>query len=146
MPAEEVTARVLDAAARHQLLAGPTFSVSAVKVAPNQATADDDTVGGDDGAGQNANGGTPNGYGQGGGAFGSLAVVALALVAAAVVTFTLCCQGPLLLKRRYTTVAATAAAFNFQVVPSRVFGANEKITLAGISTKTARSSTKVTFT
>ena len=31
-------------------------------------------------------------------------------------------------------VAATAAAFNFQVVPSRVFGANEKITLAGIGT------------
>jgi len=28
--------------------------------------------------------------------------------------------------------AATAAAFNFQVVPSRVFGANDKITLAGI--------------
>ncbi len=29
-------------------------------------------------------------------------------------------------------VAATAAAFNFQVVPSRVFGANDRITLAGI--------------
>ena len=29
---------------------------------------------------------------------------------------------------------ATAAAFNFQVVPSRVFGANDKITLAGIGT------------
>lgn len=29
-------------------------------------------------------------------------------------------------------LAATAAAFNFQVVPSRVFGANERITLAGI--------------
>lgn len=31
-------------------------------------------------------------------------------------------------------VAATAAAFNFQVVPSRVFGANDRITLAGIGT------------
>lgn len=31
-------------------------------------------------------------------------------------------------------VAATAAALNFQVVPSRVFGANDKITLAGIGT------------
>lgn len=30
--------------------------------------------------------------------------------------------------------AAAAAAFNFQVVPSRVFGANDKITLAGIGT------------
>ena len=30
--------------------------------------------------------------------------------------------------------AAAAAAFNFQVVPSRVFGANERITLAGIGT------------
>jgi len=30
--------------------------------------------------------------------------------------------------------AVTAAAFNFQVVPSRVFGANDKITLAGIGT------------
>lgn len=30
--------------------------------------------------------------------------------------------------------AATAAAFQFQVVPSRVFGANDKITLAGIGT------------
>ncbi|MEX2580874.1 MAG: Gfo/Idh/MocA family oxidoreductase [Verrucomicrobiales bacterium] len=30
--------------------------------------------------------------------------------------------------------AAAAAAFNFQVVPSRVFGANSKITLAGIGT------------
>jgi predicted dehydrogenase len=29
-------------------------------------------------------------------------------------------------------LAATAAAFNFQVVPSRVFGANDRITLAGI--------------
>lgn len=29
---------------------------------------------------------------------------------------------------------AAAAAFNFQVVPSRVFGANDKITLAGIGT------------
>lgn len=29
---------------------------------------------------------------------------------------------------------ATAAAFNFQVVPSRVFGANDRITLAGIGT------------
>lgn len=31
-------------------------------------------------------------------------------------------------------IAATAAAFNFQVVPSRVFGANDRITLAGIGT------------
>lgn len=31
-------------------------------------------------------------------------------------------------------LAATAAAFNFQVVPSRVFGANDRITLAGIGT------------
>jgi len=31
-------------------------------------------------------------------------------------------------------LAATAAAFNFQVVPSRVFGANSRITLAGIGT------------
>lgn len=30
--------------------------------------------------------------------------------------------------------AATAAAFQFQVVPSRVFGANDRITLAGIGT------------
>lgn len=31
-------------------------------------------------------------------------------------------------------VTATAAAFQFQVVPSRVFGANDRITLAGIGT------------
>lgn len=31
-------------------------------------------------------------------------------------------------------LAATAAALNFQVVPSRVFGANDRITLAGIGT------------
>jgi len=31
-------------------------------------------------------------------------------------------------------LAATAAAFNFQVVPSRVFGANDRLTLAGIGT------------
>ncbi len=31
-------------------------------------------------------------------------------------------------------LAASAAAFNFQVVPSRVFGANDRITLAGIGT------------
>jgi len=31
-------------------------------------------------------------------------------------------------------LAASAAAFNFQVVPSRVFGANDRLTLAGIGT------------